>query len=250
MAMKTLLTMLWMVVVVAGLVVCTEISGEEKAEPAGRTWMAGVDAAVYSEYIWRGLNKYETAVSPSAYVRFPSFCVRATGIAETGGDEGLGEIDASFEYFFSFGQLDFSAGYIFYGYDESPYSDTSEIFGKAAWNTGTPIQPSLELYWDVDEADALYGRLGVAYADRIENVSYKLLATLGAATEGFSETYFWVSESGLIDFEISFSMIIPVSEHVSFEPFVGYSALVDSAIKDFVEDDSNAYGGAAVHLMF
>jgi len=45
-------------------------------------------------------------------------------------------------------------------------------------------------------------------------------------------------------------MIIPVSEQVSFEPFVGYSALVNSSIKRFVEDDSNEYIGASVHVTF
>jgi len=212
--------------------------------------MAGVDATVYSDFVWRGLNKYDTSVAPSIYVRFPSFEVRATGIAEVGDDEGLGEVEASFEYFFSVGQLDLSAGYVFYGYDESIYSDTSEIFGKASWNTGTPITPSLEVYWDIDEAEALYGRFGVTYADRIERINYRLRATLGAATDGFSKTYFFVSESGFIDFDISFSMIIPVSDYFSFEPFVGYSVLLDSSIKHFVEDDSNVYVGGAIHLMF
>jgi len=219
-------------------------------EAAVRTWTAGVDATVYSEYVWRGLNKYETSIAPSVYVRFPSFCIKVAGIAETGGGGGMGEVTPSLEYFFSAGELDFSVGYIFYGYDESLYSDTSEIFGKASWNTGTPISPSLEMYWDIDEADALYARLGVCYADRIEDISYKLLATLGGGTEGFSETYFWVSESGLTDFEISFSMVIPVSEQISFEPFVGYSVLVNSSIKTFAEDDSNEYIGASIHVVF
>jgi hypothetical protein len=233
-----------------GFVLCAQASAQEEAAAPVRTWMAGVDATVYSDFLWRGVNKYDTSVSPSIYVRFPSFAVRATGIAETGDDEGLGEVDASFEYFFSVGDLDLSAGYIFYGYDESIYSDTSEIFGKVSWNTDTPIVPSLELYWDIDEAEALYGRLGVAWVDHIEHINYRLQAWLGAATDGFSKTYFFVSESGFIDFDISFSMVIPVSDHVSFEPFVGYSVLLNSSIKDFAEDDSNEYVGGAIHLMF
>jgi hypothetical protein len=239
-------------VVAMGFVLCAPAPAQEQGveQPAARTWTAGVDATVFSDYMWRGLNKYDTAVSPSIFVRFPSFEIRATGIAETGEDEGLGEVDASFEYFFSVGQLDFSAGYMFYGYDESVYSDTSEIFGKASWNTGTPITPLLELYWDVDEADALYGRIGVAYADRIEKISYALRATLGAATEGFGETYFFVSESGFIDFDISFSMIIPVTDYFSVKPFVGYSVLVNNGINDVVKDDSKAYAGGAILLMF
>ncbi len=238
-------------ILAAGCAAWGQPAGEEAAEPpAARTWMAGVDVTVFSDYVWRGVNKYDTAVSPSAYVRFPSLEVRATGVAETGDDDGLGEIDASVEYFFSFGQLDFSAGYIFYGYDESAYSDTSEFFGKAAWNTGTPLTPALELYWDIDEAEALYGRVGLAYADHIERINYKLQAWLGAATDGFSETYFFVADSGFIDFDISFSMIIPVADFCSFEPFVGYSVLVNDSVNDFVEDDSNEYVGAALHLMF
>lgn len=237
-------------VLLGGLALCVSCSAEEKAQPAGRNWVAGVDAGFYSDYVWRGLNKYDTSVSPAIYAKFPWFCIKALGVAETGGDGGMGEIDASLECFFSSGQLDFSAGYIFYGYDESPYSDTSEIFGKAFWRTGTPIIPSLELYWDIDEADALYGRLGVAYVDSIENINYKVLATLGGATDGFNETYYWVSESGLVDFEISFRMVIPVTKEFSFEPFVGYSVLVDSSIKTWVKDDSNEYIGAAVHLVF
>jgi len=241
------------VVLAVGIMLWGRSSAEEKAPPlggAGRTWMAGVDATIYSDYIWRGLHKYDTSVSPSAYVRFPSFCIKAVGIAETGEDGGMGEVDASFEYFFSVRQLDFSAGYIFYAYDESPYSNTSELFGTVSWKTGTPIYPSLELYWDVDEADALYGRVGVTYADHIESLSYKLMATLGAATDNFPETYFLVSESGLIDFEISFSMTIPVSEQISFRPFGGYSALVNDNIGDLVKDDSNGYGGASIHITF
>jgi hypothetical protein len=237
-------------IAILALALCGRGYAEAEGEPAERSWRAGVDVSVYSEYIWRGLDKYDTAVSPSLYLRFPSFCIRATGIAETGGDADMGEIDASFEYFLSAGPVDFSLGYMFYGYDDSPYSDTSEIFGKAAWNTGTPISPSLEMYWDIDEADALYTRFGVAYADSIEKVNYKLLATLGAATDGFSETYFWTSESGLVDFEISFSMILPITEQITFEPFVGYSALIESSLGNHLEDDSNAYVGASLHVVF
>lgn len=158
MTSRARLAVVSLVVLAGGLALCTGFAEEKAAPPAGRTWFAGVDAAIYSDYIWRGVNKYDTSVSPAVYVKFPSFCVKALGLFETGEDEGTGEIDLSLEYFFSLGQLNFSAGYIYYGYDESPYSDTSELFGKAAWRTGTPIVPSLELYWDVDEASALYGR--------------------------------------------------------------------------------------------
>jgi len=250
MSSRISVAMVGLAIVATGIVWCGRGSAQEGAEPTVRTWMAGVDVSVYNKYVWSGLSKYDTSVSPSLYVRFPSFCIKATGIAETGGGGGMGEVDASVEYFFSVDQLDFSVGYMLYGYDESPYSDTSEIFATASWNTGTPISPSLEAYWDIDEADALYARLGLAYADRVEDVNFKLLATLGGATDGFGETYFWVSDSGLVDFNISFSMIIPVSEQVSFEPFVGYSALVNSSLKTFVEDDSNEYIGASVHLTF
>jgi hypothetical protein len=239
-----------LIILGAMLLVCPRSLAEEGAKPTARTWMAGVDATLYSDYIWRGLKKYDTSVAPSIYVRFPSFEIRATGIAETGGGGGMGEVDASFEYFLSLGPVELSAGYIFYGYDEAFYSDTSEIFGKASWMTGTPIVPSLELFWDVDEADALYGRLGVAWIDHIERINYKLLARIGAATDGFNETYFFVSESGFTDFEASFNMVIPVGEHVSFEPFVGVSVLLNSTVKDFVEDDTNGYVGGAIHLMF
>jgi len=242
--------MVGLIVFAALLVVCLGSVAEENAAPATRTWMAGVDATIYSDYIWRGLNKYDTSVAPSIYVHFPSFEVRATGIAETGGDRDLGEVDASFEYFFSLGPVDFGAGYMFYGYEDALYSDTSEIFGKASWMTGTPIVPSFELFWDIDEADALYGRLGVAWIDHIERINFRLLARIGAATEGFNETYFFVSESGFTDFDIAFNMVIPVGEHVSFEPFVGVSVLLNSTVKDFVDDDTNAYVGGAIHLMF
>lgn len=240
-------------VLVGLLVVCPGSIAQEPAvpaEPAARTWMAGVDAAVYSDYIWRGVDKYDTSVAPSIFVRFPSFEVRATGIAEVSGDSDMGEVDASFEYFFSFGSVDFSAGAIYYGYEESLFSDTFEIFGKASWITGTPIVPSFELFWDIDEADALYGRLGVAWVDYIERINYRVAARLGAATDGFNETYFFVSESGFTDFDISFNMVIPVGKYVSFEPFVGISVLLDSTVKDFVDDDTNEYVGGAIHLVF
>ncbi len=250
MTSRARLAVVSLVVLAGGLALCTGFAEEKAAPPAGRTWFAGVDAAIYSDYIWRGVNKYDTSVSPAVYVKFPSFCVKALGLFETGEDAGTGEIDLSLEYFFSLGQLNFSAGYIYYGYDESPYSDTSELFGKAAWRTGTPIVPSLELYWDVDEASALYARIGVAYEDQIENVPFKVATALGGATEGFAETYFWVSEAAFIDFEASFSMVIPLSKQISFEPFVGISVLLDDSIKTWVKDDTNEYLGAALHLVF
>ena len=250
MTYRARLAVVGLVVIAGGMFLCTGFAQEEKAQSGGRSWVAGVDAAIYSDYIWRGVNKYDTSVSPAVYVRFPSFCVKALGIFETGEDGGTGEIDASLEYFFSLGQLDLSAGYIFYGYDESSFSDTSEIFGKASWRTGTPLVPSLELYWDIDEADALYARIGVAYQDQIENVPFKLATSLGAATDGFSKTYYWISEAALVDFEASFSMSIPLSKEISFEPFVGISVLLDSSIKTWVEEDTNEYIGAALHLVF
>lgn len=68
--------------------------------------------------------------------------------------------------------------------------------------------------------------------------------------EGFAETYFWVSEAGFIDFEASFSMVIPLSKQISFEPFAGISVLLDDSIKTWVKDDTNEYVGAALHLVF
>lgn len=250
MSSRTGFTVVALAALIAGLVLSCPSAAQEEAAPSVRTWKAGVDVAVYSEYIWRGLEKYGTAVEPAAYVRFPSFRIKLSGVAETGGDGGMGEVTPSLEYFFSWKDLDFSVGYIFYAHDNAAYSDTSELFATASWNTGTPISPYLEVYWDIDEADALYGRVGVGYVDKVENIDFQLTGSLGAATSGFGQTYFFVKESGMVDFHLYFSMVIPISGQISFEPFAGYSYLIDSSLKTFMEDDSNAYGGAALHVVF
>ncbi|GAH16170.1 unnamed protein product, partial [marine sediment metagenome] len=129
--------------------------------------------------------------------------------------------------------------------------DTAEVFGRIQWLGGIGVVPSLAIYYDLDQAEGIYGEAGFTYTpDKYHDVEYGFSAMLGYASSDWNNYYFEVNDSSFVNFDFDVFMIWPIEDNVSAKLFLGYSALVDEELQDAVGDDNNVYGGLGITLSF
>lgn len=148
------------------------------AAPAAAQTEFGIDASVFSSYVWRGITLTSKPVlEPDAWLSFPigsaSLTVGAWGNVELGSYDdaddvtqgggtslNLSEVDPYAEIGFSAGKASLTVGgtaYIYPNDDTAPANsdiNTVEIYGKASLDA--PLAPSIAVYYDVDKVKGLY----------------------------------------------------------------------------------------------
>ena len=170
------------------------------ASPAAAQATIGLDAAVFSSYVWRGITYTNKPVlQPDAYVTIPlgKASVTAGGwanvdlgkydgssdISESGGSSAfnVAEFDWWGEIGIPAGPATLTAGvtgYIFpndVGFTKD--FNTIEVYGKAALSG--PLSPKVSAYYDVDKIKGLYVEGGVTHGFPIGPKSLNLGALLG-----------------------------------------------------------------------
>lgn len=140
---------------------------------AEKDWSFSADFTVYSEYIFRGvdLSGSDILLSPSAtfgYKGFSAYYWGGFNDADPGGPAGgrwYEETDLGADYTFTLldGKLSITGGAVWYLYlDRLSGADTVELYGKASYDTF--LQPSVSLYWDIDELHGGYLTFGISHS--------------------------------------------------------------------------------------
>lgn len=160
------------VLVIGGVVAALATSA-----PASAQTELGIDASLYSSYVWRGLTLTSGPVlQPDVYLSFPlggvSLTVGAWGNVEIGeyddADDvtqgagtsfNLSEVDPYAELGFSAGKAALALGVTAYVYpNDAPAinSDfnTVELYGSVSLEA--PLSPTLAAYYDLDKVKGLY----------------------------------------------------------------------------------------------
>lgn len=171
------------------------------AGPAAAQATIGVDAAVNSQYVWRGLTfSNKPVLEPDVWLSLSGFtagawanidpakCTGADDVCETGGARtGIAEIDYWLEYGRSLGTASVKVGWVAYTFNKDNVGgidntfNTSEIYGSVSLG-GMPVTPSLGIWYDIDNVKGAYLEGGLSYGLK---ASPALTITL-AGKAGFS----------------------------------------------------------------
>ena len=219
--------------------------------PAAAQATLGFDAALNSQYVWRGLTFTNSfVVQPDVYLSASGFTVGAwanfepkkgTGsndLSENGGARsGIAEIDLWAEFGHSTGNASWKAGWILYTFNKknaafSNAFDTHEVYGQLSLG-GLPITPTLYASYDLDKVKGMYLQPSVVYAMKASpalTINLGVLAGISAGqefntskpSEGFN-----FAKSGLthVDFSASTSFAAgPLSIAPAFHVQVNHDA--------------------------
>jgi hypothetical protein len=193
------------------MAVCAAIFGvgfSFPAIPLKAQTQLGVDAGLFSSYVWRGLTMTNKPVlQPAAYLSIPvgnaavtlgawsnidlgKYDDPADDISESGGSSGFNfsEIDPYAEVSFPVGKTTLTGGVLGYVYpnsDSAPNSsgltsdaNTAEIYGKLGLDV--PLSPELSVYYDVSKVNGAYIEGALSYSlGASDNFSVDLGALAG-----------------------------------------------------------------------
>jgi hypothetical protein len=220
--------------------------------------------AVASRYVWRGQTLSEGFVAqPTVGITLGGFAANLWSNVDLDNDEEdddgiiLNETDLTLSYSMPIGPVNATAGFIHYDFDGS---DTQEIYLTCALST--LLNPSLSLYYDIDEGDGGFAVLAASHAFPVGPVSLTAGASLGFnlgnKAMGLNED--GDDFTGLYYGEVSLATSIPLFKNVTLDPRIAYStALGDDGeyaietISESITGDREKdmfYGGIAITAAF
>ncbi len=222
-----------------------------------------VTADFFSKYLWRGQNLsddevFQTGVS-AAYKGFTASVWGNMDLTSVNGNAGhFSEVDYALDYSAAFPGLEgvgYSVGVIFYDFPGTAVPDTTEVYWGLAFDL--PLNPSITVYHDIDEAEGTYASLGLGHTfeDVFEiapgvPVSVDLGASFGYASGSYNK-YYWGTDQAKTQ-DLGFSVGFPFElGPVSVTPSLNYVTLVSDDIRDTdVYDDDSDYFFAGVSLAY
>lgn len=234
------------------------------AEGTGVSGSASAD--VMSNYVWRG-QKLSNAlvIQPAVNITYGVFGAGIWGNydsdrveATSGSDSGHGEFnefDLTLTYARTVGDFTVGGGYIYYAFDGA--NDTQEVYLSGAYNG--MLSPAVTVYYDYDEGD---GAFIIASVGHVLDLPHGISLKVGASASynirnkimGFDDD--GDRFSNFYNGELSSSLGIPVTDHISVAPKIAYSFPLSNEAEDAisaVSDDGKkdiVYGGINITLSF
>ena len=242
--------------VVALMMVASSVVAEEpvmpspQPSPGGRGGKISVDVKSANAFVWRGrVINDEAVLQPSVTYAIDAFSVNLWGswdITKTDDPPLHSRWDAVADYTM---EDDFQVIMIGFGAhlhrDEgsAPAENTCELF--AAYTLNGPLMPTITLYYDIGEINALYGTVGFSHSLYIGADHYlDLAARLGAGDAEYVEYWFslpanettgsdvFVPEDAAgLDFTVSAGLDLPVWDNVCLTPRIEYMRLMNSELR-------------------
>ncbi len=214
-----------------------------------------IGADLVSDYIWRGqVRNDDGAIQPWACLKVDSFTAKVWGSLDLDDQPN----DAQWEftevrflgsYAIPIGSYTLDVGAIYYNYPNTESGNTFEVFGTFTF-TGVIFDPYVSLYYDLDEVEGFYARVGGGYGQELETFNWALDVSLGLGSSDYNDAYFGLNELGLNDLRITFTVTVPFSEQFSASAFVLASWLIDDDFRESVEDDSEIGFGGGISYSF
>lgn len=224
-----------------------------KAQAADVT--AAVD--INSSYVWRGLTFNDgPVIQPSIEVGMGGFALNVWGNVDIGDygdtlDTGeFSEVDLTLSYSRSFGPVEVSGGVIEYLFPAGGPS-TTEVFISTGVDIGAGFSAGLELYYDFDQVDDIYGVASVGYAvDFNDKLGLEIGASISYAGEDFAAAYANGTDGGLFNYTLSSSMSYAVTKELGVNISLSYSDSLDDNVLPDETVDKKFYGGVGVSYNF
>ncbi len=216
--------------------------------------------AFASRYVWRGQTLSKGFVAqPTVGITLGGFGASLWSNIDLDNDEAdddgliMNETDLTLSYTMPVGPLTLTGGAIHYDFDGG---DTQEIYLTGA--LATLLNPSLTLYYDIDEGEGGFAVLAVSQAIPVGPVSVTAGASLGFNLDDKAMGVNADGEdfTGLYYGEISLATSIPVFGNVSIDPRIAYSTALgdhgEHAIKaiSVAGEKDMFYGSVAITAAF
>ena len=220
----------------------------------GAVWAEGdvsveVTADFMSKYVWRGINVTDDwSFQPGVSATYGGFTAGVWGALDmTDENDESGEF-IEYDWYVDYsGQISdtigYSVGAIYYYFPSVDPSSTTEVYGGLSFDV--IANPSLTVYYDIDEADGAYVSLGVGHTIESDDLpcAIDLGATLGWGDSSYNDFYWGTDGGELNDLVLSAAFPFEVGP-VSVTPSVNYVAVLGSDTSDAAgDDDSLVYAG-------
>ncbi|MHB9037367.1 MAG: TorF family putative porin [Armatimonadota bacterium] len=219
-----------------------------------------IDLAYVSKYIWRGtVQNPDPAFQPSVTIAHPSgasFNFWGSMNTTAGNSGNFTEEDYTLSYAWTAGGKAVSAGYIYYGFPNTTFASTQELYSSICF--GGPLFTTLALNYDFDEANGLYGAVSTGYSCNLTPrksaaTTMNLSAKLGFATSGYNNFYFGVDKTSLVDLVLGASVPFQAGK-MKITPSLSYSMVVNSELGDALSasglEKNNFIGGLTLSSAF
>ena len=136
-----------------------------------------VDLAFVNKYVWRGMLLTDGPVfQPAATLGYKGASVGVWGnldLDDVNDTEGeFNEIDLVLDYTHSINEFSVSGGLIYYDFPNTDFRSTVELYVAAG--VDILLQPCLTVYFDVDQAEGIYGTLGLSHNYTTERLLGKM----------------------------------------------------------------------------
>ena len=203
-----------------------------------------ITADYFGKYIWRGQNLSDDSVfQPGLSIGYSNLTAGIWGnidLTNINGNNGdFSEVDYSLDYSADFPGIEglgYSIGTIYYDFPGTATKDTTEIYW--GFNFNLPLNPSITVYHDIDEAEGSYVSLAVSQSfERICELSpdvpvgLDIGASLGWASGSYNKYYWGTDQSKLQD--LAFSMAFPMKlSGWTIAPSFNYITLVSDDIRN------------------
>lgn len=234
-------------------------TAQTNADAESESLNAGLNADLFSGYIWRGqrINK-DWVFQPSVDLGYKTLSASIWGnIDLTNSNDQHNEcteIDYTLEQSdtLPIGEiegLNYSLGAIHYTMHGNDCENMTEVF----WGFGydCPLNPSIKVYHDTDKASRTYIFLAVEHSfDKIAEISPEMPVgmDIGAGIgwgSGHYNNYYWETDgSGLNDLNFKVSFPVEIAEGWTITPSVNYTTLLCSKIRD-----SDAYSTKSDYIV-
>jgi hypothetical protein len=212
----------------------------------------GFEGGFVSKYVTRGIVITDGfCFQPDAWVGYGPFTFDVWAnmdLDDTNGAEwNFSEVDLTLSYDYELPICDVTAGAIYYMYPAIDSSETSELFAGVSFPQ-FPFTPSLKAYYDIQEAEGVYYELGVGGTVGGTNdvTGMDWAAKLGYSTGGYNNYYYGDATTnlgaGLSDFSLEISRKFAMRRFY-IKPTVGFSTVIDSQLRDRVDDVDNFWFG-------
>ncbi len=219
----------------------TEIAGEVGAVSIS------AETDYFSKYVWRGLLLTDGSVfQPSVTADYAGFSFNVWASmdwVDANDNQGqINELDFTAGYGWEVDRFSLAAGLVHYTFPHTDYAVTTELY----WGVGVdaPLAPSVIVSWDVDQANGLYVTFDISHSVdiplRSEVVALGVEFAAGTAfgSSNYNEYYYGVTDTRFTDFHVGITVPMTIRDHWSFAATTGYSAIINSEIKEALEDDN------------
>ena len=249
------ITLVSSLMLAAGLTLAPLVAHAE--DPVGKGTFS---TAFASRYVWRGQTLSKGFVAqPTVAMTLGGFSANLWSNVDLDNDEAdddgivMNETDLTLNYTVPVGPVALTGGAIHYDFDGG---DTQEIYLTAA--LATMLNPSLSLYYDVDEGKGAFAVLAVSQGIPAGPITLTAGGSIGfnLGDKAMGLNADGKDFTGLYYGEVSLATSIPLFGKVSLDPRIAYSTALGGDGKDAIAaisadgKKSIFYGSIAITAAF